>query len=247
MRLEDGAPGGFERLQCVRSLDFSAAVLGMQNERHNPGALITVPPLPLSFYARDVLDVARELLGKVLIHESDDGPVAVRLVETEAYRGPDDRAAHSYGGRRTRRNESMWGPAGHCYVYLCYGIHWCLNVVTKEQGVPQAVLVRAGEVIEGQEIMERRRGRKVPRAALARGPGCLTKALGVTGALDGASLLVGTMRIIDAPEVPESEVGVSPRIGIGYAGEHTELPWRFFVAGSASVSGPARLRAPRSD
>src|SRR5688572_18570601 len=127
---------------------------------------ITLAPLPRSFYERDAVRLARALLGRTLVHATEDGVVAARIVETEAYRGPTDRAAHTFGGRRTPRNEVMWGPAGHAYVYFVYGMHFCLNAVAAGEGIPEAVLLRAAEPIEGHALARARRGRDVRDALL---------------------------------------------------------------------------------
>lgn len=201
--------------------------------------------LPREFFARDALALARALLGKLVVHRSDQGVAAGRIVEVEAYRGPGDRAAHTYGGRRTPRNEAMWGPPGFAYVYFVYGMHWCMNVVGAADGVPEAVLLRALEPVEGVELMRARRGGRGKDEHLLRGPANLCKALGVSGERNGADLCRGALTLRDAAAVPARRVRRTPRIGVGYAGADAELPWRLFVADSAAVSGPAALRAAR--
>jgi DNA-3-methyladenine glycosylase len=198
--------------------------------------------LSLEFYCRDGLTLARDLLGKIVVHEAPDGLAAGRIVETEAYRGPEDRAAHSFGGRRTARNEVMWGPPGRAYVYFVYGMHWCLNVVCATEGVPEAVLLRALEPLDGFDLMRRRRGGSPPDPHLLRGPGNVCRGLGITGIQNGTDLITGTLSILDAPRVPASRVGRSTRIGVAYAGDHADRPWRFYVTGSPAVSGPRALR-----
>jgi DNA-3-methyladenine glycosylase len=196
-------------------------------------------PLGRSFYFRPTLHVARDLLGKVLVHETCDGRAAGRIVEVEAYRGPRDRAAHSAGGRRTPRNETMYGPPGHAYVYFVYGMHHCMNVVTRAPDVPEAVLIRALEPLAGVDLMRARRGLAGgPAWRLCRGPGSVCRALGLTRAHDGSDLLAGPLRILDAPPVPGSHVARTPRIGVDYAGPDAALPWRLLVVGSRAVSGP---------
>lgn len=201
-------------------------------------------PLPQAFFARAALTLAPELLGLVLVHETDDGVAAGRIVEVEAYCGPDDLAAHSAGGRRTPRNEVMYGPAGRAYVYFVYGMHWCVNVVAAVPEVPEAVLIRAVEPVHGLELMRARRGAHVATAALARGPGNLTRALGIDRRQNGADLRRGALRVLCPPAghgVPEpADVVPSPRIGVDYAGEWAARPWRFSVRGHASVSRPPR-------
>lgn len=201
-------------------------------------------PPPRAFFARNALDLAPDLLGLLLVHETDAGVAAGRIVEVEAYRGPEDLAAHSAGGRRTPRNEIMYGPAGHAYVYFIYGMHWCVNVVAAVPDVPEAVLIRGLEPVHGIALMRARRGGHVATAALARGPGNLTRALGIDRAQNGADLRRGALRLLRPPGgrgVPEPrDVVRSPRIGVAYAGEWATLPWRFSVRGNASVSRPPR-------
>lgn len=204
------------------------------------------PPLPRAFYARDAVRVARSLLGKILVRVAPEGVVAGRIVEVEAYRGPADRAAHSAGGRRTARNEVMWGPPGYAYVYFVYGMHWCANVVCAAAGRPEAVLFRAVEPLEGPEVMRARRaaGRGIVRSAkdalLASGPANLCRAFGIDGSLGGADLADprSPLRIVDGAAVRGAARVASPRVGVAYAGADAALPWRFSVAGSPSVSAP---------
>jgi DNA-3-methyladenine glycosylase len=201
-------------------------------------------PPPASFFRRPALELAPDLLGLILVHATADGVAAGRIVEVEAYCGPADLAAHSAGGRRTARNEVMYGPAGHAYVYFIYGMHWCVNVVAATPGVPEAVLLRGLEPVHGVELMRARRGEHVATAALARGPGNLTRALAIDRALNGTDLRRGPLRILvprDRSSVPApSDVVRSPRIGVAYAGEWAALPWRFSVRGSPGVSRPPR-------
>jgi DNA-3-methyladenine glycosylase len=196
--------------------------------------------LPRTFFARSPVTVARELLGMTLVHESPDGLVAGRLVETEAYDGPDDRASHARFGR-TSRTAPMFGPAGHAYVFLVYGLHECLNVVTGTAGEPGAVLLRAAAPLVGLDLMRRRRGRPhEPDARLAAGPGRLGVAFAVGRRFSGADLLDGPLRIVSAiaePGEPRRTIVAGPRIGVAYAGEPwTSVPWRFVVSGDPSVS-----------
>jgi len=208
-------------------------------------AFTELPSLPGTFYARATTRVARALLGKILVHESPAGLTAGRIVEVEAYCGPKDRAAHSVGGRRTPRNEVMWGPAGRLYVYFTYGMHHCGNVVTRRSECPEAVLLRALEPLAGIDLMRQRRGRPMSVTALARGPGNLCLAMGIDRTMNGADLTVGPVRILESPSVPASRVGMSPRIGVAYAGADAFLPWRFFVRDSEAVSGKRPRRALR--
>jgi DNA-3-methyladenine glycosylase len=192
-------------------------------------------PLPRSFYARDVLVVAREAIGKLLVHRGPDGTVAGRIVETEAYRGPEDRAAHSFGGRRTRRTEAMFGPAGHAYVFLVYGLHHQFNLVTGEQGEPQAVLVRAAEPVSGLDVMASRRGLSAGRVELTNGPGRLCQAFGIDQAHYGRDLCAGDLFLTDGPRLAVTR---SRRVGVEYAGPWAARPWRFFARANRYVSRP---------
>jgi DNA-3-methyladenine glycosylase len=185
--------------------------------------------LSRDFYTRtDVLMVARELLGQVLVVRTRNGArLSGTIVETEAYRGPEDRACHAYGGRRTTRTETMYRQGGTAYVYLVYGLHHQFNVVTNVEGVPHAVLVRAVAPFEGLELMRRRRPGR-PDHDLASGPGKLCRALGIDRRLDGADLL-GDRVWVEAgrDRVTPAAIVVGPRVGIDYAGEWAHKPWRF--------------------
>ena len=195
--------------------------------------------LPRAFYLQPTLRAARALLGRILVHETAEGVAAGRIVEVEAYRGPGDRAAHSYGGHRSARNEVMYGPPGHAYVYFIYGMHYCLNVVTQPSGVPEAILIRALEPVAGETLMRRRRGLTgdTPAWRLCRGPGALCRALAVDRAQNGDDLRRGTLRVLDAAPVPAARVARTARIGVAYAGAHATRPWRFLVRDSRAVSG----------
>ncbi len=195
--------------------------------------------LPRSFYARPVLQVARACIGQLLVTDRDGQLTAGRIVEAEAYRGPEDRAAHSYGGRRTARTEAMYGPAGHAYLFLIYGLHWQFNLVTGAPGEPHAVLIRAIEPHTGVDRMRARRG--VERAAtLGNGPGKLCQALAIDGSAYGWDLTRG--RGIWLSAGVRGRVARSTRIGIDYAGDWAERRWRFFDATSAHVSRRAPAR-----
>jgi DNA-3-methyladenine glycosylase len=188
--------------------------------------------------AIDPLDAARLLLGCVLVSDHQDGRVAVRLVEVEAYRGFDDPAAHTYRGR-TERNAVMFGPAGHLYVYFVYGMHFCANVVSMTDGVPGAVLLRAGEVVEGLEIARGRRPASRSDAELARGPARLTAVLSLDRADNGIDLTdpACPVRLYAGEPVPDDQVRTGPRVGVATA---MEVPWRWWVAGSPAVSAYRR-------
>lgn len=192
-------------------------------------------PLPRSFYARPVLDVARECLGKVLVRRTAEGVMTGRIVEAEAYRGPEDRAAHSFGGRRTARTEAMFGPPGHAYVFFVYGMHWHFNLVTGRTGDPHAVLIRAVEPLSGMEEMARRRALPERDRALTNGPGKLCRAFGIDKAEYGTDLCKrGALYLTEGP--PPERVARSARIGVDYAGAWARRPWRFFDRDSAYVS-----------
>jgi DNA-3-methyladenine glycosylase len=182
-----------------------------------------VTTLSRGFYARSTLVVAREMLGKTLVHVGDDGVRrSGRIVETEAYVGPDDAASHARVGRRGRA-AVMYGPAGVAYVYLVYGMHHCFNAVTEPDGFPGAVLVRAVEPLENAE-----------RGA---GPALVCRALHIDRTCTGLDLTTSNLFLEDAPRVPNEGVRVGPRIGVDYAGEWAAHRWRFWVAESAYVSG----------
>jgi DNA-3-methyladenine glycosylase len=181
------------------------------------------------FYRRDdVAGISRELLGKVLCTNINGVLTRTVITETEAYAGVTDRASHAYGGRRTKRTEPMFGPGGIAYVYLCYGIHHLFNVVTSAEGTPHAVLIRAGNPLEGVEAMLERREKKAFDAKLLGGPGSLAKALGITSSLTGRSLQGEEVWIEDhGISVSPEDIQASPRVGVDYAKEDALLPYRF--------------------
>ncbi len=181
------------------------------------------------FYQRNTETVARELLGKLLIRTDPAGDVVLRLNEVEAYLGVEDPACHTFGGRRTPRTETMWGEAGHAYVYLVYGLHSCLNVVTVGPGRPEAVLIRGGVVQEGLELVRSRRGARVGEGSLTDGPGKLCQALAITTADNGIDLCGPDSAIRlgdDGADVPEDEVLRTPRVGVDYARDAASWPLR---------------------
>lgn len=187
-----------------------------------------------SFFApgRDTREIARALLGQILVH----GTTAGRIVETEAYLGVSDRACHAWGGRRTPRLEPLYGPPGHAYIYLIYGMYHCLNVVTKPAGQPECVLIRALEPLAGLEAMAERSGGKLLPAQLCAGPGRLCRALELDRSLSGVNLLAGDFFLAEGRGVPAELIGSSPRIGVDYAGKDKDRPWRYYVKGSPFVS-----------
>lgn len=191
----------------------------------------TYKRLPETFYTKaDVITIARELLGKQLVSFSEGQLTAGIITETEAYNGIIDKASHAYGDRRTKRTETMYRGGGIAYIYLCYGIHSLLNVVTNISGVPHAVLIRAIYPVLGQEFMSRRIGRKVS-AKEGIGPGKVTKLLGLSYANDGEDLIHSNKVWIEDANIiiPESSIMITPRIGVSYAGEDSLLPYRFVV------------------
>ncbi|MEV5018605.1 DNA-3-methyladenine glycosylase [Streptomyces sp. NPDC053780] len=178
-------------------------------------------------------EVAPKLLGSVLTCETPDGTVSIAITETEAYSGAADPASHAYRGR-TPRNAVMFGPAGHLYVYRSHGLHWCANVVTGTDGIASAVLIRAGRVIEGEDLARKRRGEGVESPRLARGPGNFCQALGITAEHNGADLLTGTSVVLSEGEpVPAALIQVGPRVGVSKAHDWQH---RFYVAGDPTVS-----------
>ena len=195
---------------------------------------------PRALLSRPSPQVAADLLGWRLTRSTDEGTVGVRLSEVEAYAGREDPASHAYRGP-TRRTAVMFGPPGFLYVYFTYGMHWCCNVVTGTDGEASAVLLRAGRVVEGLELARARRGPKVTDRALARGPATLTRALGITGADDGADLLSGSALRLQPPnDDTGGAVSSGPRVGVSRA---ADVPWRFWITGDDTVS--AYKRSPR--
>ena len=189
------------------------------------------------FYRRDPVTLAKALLGHILVRRLDDGQeLTGRIVETEAYLGILDRAAHSYGGRRTKRNASMYLDGGHTYVYFVYGMHWCFNVVADREEVPTAVLIRALEPLEGIEGMKRRRGKDRERELCA-GPAKLAEALAIDKSADGIDLAESDAVSIRRGRSP-ARVGSARRVGVDYAKEWSRRRLRFFVAGNPNVSHP---------
>jgi DNA-3-methyladenine glycosylase len=178
-----------------------------------------------SWYDRPAVEVARDLLGSLLVHDTAAGRIAGRIVEVEAYQGPEDLAAHSAGGR-TPRNAVMFGPPGHLYVYLVYGLHHCANVVCGPGDKPEAVLLRAAALVEGEALARQRRG-PVPAERLAAGPGNLGAAFGIDRRLNGADLRQGPVRLAGGPR-PERVVEL-PRVGVAYAAAWAERPLRFLI------------------
>ena len=195
--------------------------------------------LPVSFYRqRNVCTIAKQLIGKVLVTHFNDLFTAGRIVETEAYAGVTDKASHAYGGRRTNRTEIMYAAGGVSYVYLCYGIHHLFNLVTHEQDIPHAILIRALEPLHGIDIMLTRTRKSKPDHSITRGPGNVSKAMGIDKQHTGKSLLENELFIADdGYTIKPSQIVATPRIGVDYAAEDALLPYRFILKDKPYVSG----------
>ena len=195
--------------------------------------------LPAAFYLRsNVVTIAKQLLGKLLVTNFTNELTAGRIVEVEAYNGVADKASHSYGGRRTARTEIMYAAGGTAYVYLCYGIHHLFNVVTNAADTPNAILIRGIEPVKGINVMLQRMHKEKSDYSVGRGPGNVSKTLGITTAHTGVSLLGSDIFIADDGVIyKRSQVIASPRIGVDYAAEDALLPYRFYIKGNPYVSG----------
>lgn len=196
-----------------------------------------------NFYKRDSLIVAKELLGCILVHSVNGKVITGKIVETEAYRGPEDKAAHSYNNRRTERTEVMFGEAGRSYVYFIYGIHNCMNVVCGEVGLPHAVLIRALEPLKGIEYMSLNRYNSSSvdisikkQINLCNGPGKLCKALEIDRSLNGVDLCGDVLFITKGELVSEEDIKASKRVGIDYAEEAKDYLWRFYIKDNKYIS-----------
>ncbi len=195
--------------------------------------------LPLSFYDReDVVQIARDLLGKIIVTNFDGEITSAKIVETEAYIGITDKASHTYGHRRTARNEHMYSRPGTAYVYICYGMHQMFNIVTNKKDIPDAVLIRAVEPLRGVDIMAKRTGKNSTDKTLTRGPGNVGKALGIYKHHSGLFLLDKEIYILDDGKIiADEKIGISKRMGVESAGEDALLPFRFYIKGNQYVSG----------
>lgn len=200
--------------------------------------------LPREFYTRsDVLEVARDLLGKKLVVPNRAGTrVAGIIVETEAYRGPEDRASHAFGGRRTNRTETMYARGGTAYVYFVYGMYNQFNVVTNIEDIPHAVLIRAVEPAEGLDIIRRRRAGRSDYE-MTSGPGRLCIALGIDRRLDKADLVGDRVWLEEGVSISPRQIARGPRVGIDYAESWVNKPWRFWVRNNPFVSKTRNLRS----
>lgn len=200
--------------------------------------VLSFPPLPRAFYLRGSVQVARDLLGRLLVHDLPEGLAAGVIVETEAYAGPTDAACHAFGLTEVRpghRTEVMFRRGGHAYVYLIYGMYHCFNVVTGPEGFPEAVLIRALEPLSGVEFMERRR-RTTDARKWCSGPGKLCQALCIAREQNGMDLTGGTLFLAEGNAVPDARVAATPRINVDYAGEAAGHPYRFVVKDSPFLS-----------
>lgn len=191
--------------------------------------------VPQSFFIEPTLKLAKKLLGTILVHVTEEGTTAGMIVETEAYIGPWDKAAHSYNNRLTQRTKVMFGPPGHAYIYTVYGLHNCFNVVSGRLNEPEAVLIRALEPVDGVDLMKKRR-RTENVKLLTNGPGRLTQAMGITKAQYGWNLSSSPLYIAYGRHIHEEQIACGRRIGIDYAEEAADFLWRFWVAGNEFVS-----------
>lgn len=201
--------------------------------------------LPLSFYQReDVIQIARDLVGKELFTNVDGIICGGTIVETEAYRGPDDRGSHAYMNRMTPRNKMMYESGGKVYMYICYGIHDMLNIVTGSEGMSHAILIRAIEPHTGIETMRERRNLFGHDKRLCQGPGALAKALGLKKHFNGTDILGDEIWIEDSSKVyRDKEIVAAPRVGMNFEGPYKTIPWRFYVKANPFVSRPLKKEA----
>lgn len=196
--------------------------------------------IPQSYYlGTDVVGISRSLIGKYLFTRIDGLISGGYIIETEAYNGIVDKASHAYGNRRTQRTEVMFGEGGVAYIYLCYGIHEMLNIVTNVEGTPNAILIRAVNPTIGLDVMQARRNMAIIKPNITRGPGSVAKALGISRKINGISLQSDVLWLEDQGlEFADDEIAAVPRVGVDYAGEDALLPYRFYVKGNPYVSKP---------
>lgn len=197
--------------------------------------------LPRDFYQCDALTLAQRLIGKILVHRTPEGITRARIVETEAYLGPTDAAAHSYQNRQPNRTRIQYGPGGYAYIFLIYGMHCCMNVVANAPDKPEAVLIRALEPLEGVELMQQRRKKK-RLTDLCSGPGKLCGAMAIDRSCYGMDLCGDELWLEEGALRVGEEIAATPRINVDYAGEAAAYPWRFVIANSPflSVKEPKR-------
>jgi DNA-3-methyladenine glycosylase len=191
--------------------------------------------LQRNFYERETLQVAKDLLGKYLVHHTTEGKTVGKIVEVEAYVGVNDIACHAYNGKYTKRTKIMFGRGGHAYIYLIYGVYYCMNIVTNQESYPEAVLIRALEPIDGLDIMQQRRTTD-KKLNLCSGPGKLCAAMGISKAQNELDLCGETMYLLSGEMIPSEQIITTPRINIDYAQEARDYPWRFIVKDSPFVS-----------
>jgi DNA-3-methyladenine glycosylase len=199
--------------------------------------------LPLQFYEHaDVVSIAKEMIGKIIVTRFNGEITSGRIVETEAYVAFTDKASHAYKAKRTARNEHMYGRAGTVYVYICYGIHQMLNIVTNEKEIPDAILIRAVEPLQGIDIMLKRTGKNKIDHTLTRGPGNVGKALGISKLHSGLHVADDEIYLADDGEfeIDANDIAKSKRIGVDYAGDDALRPYRFYLRGNKFVSGKTR-------
>lgn len=196
--------------------------------------------LPQSFYRRPAEVVARDLIGRYLVRDLDGSRLVLRIVETEAYLGAEDRASHAWGERRTRRTSALFRAGGFAYIYFIYGMYHCLNAVTGDQTDGAAVLIRAGEAVEGDGVMKTHRtlSREPRPGDLAGGPGKLCQALAIDGELNGTPLFRGPLRVTSGQPAADPAIASGPRVGVDYAGEAAVWPLRFWELDNREVSRP---------
>jgi DNA-3-methyladenine glycosylase len=189
--------------------------------------------LPRSFFDRPVLEVAPDLLGRLVVHDTPEGVVTARLTEVEAYDGPNDPGSHAFRGR-SKRNGTMFGPPGHVYVYFTYGMHYCMNLVCGPPGTPTGILLRAAEIVDGLDVARKRRPAAKNDRDLARGPARLVEALGVTRTDDGADICgIGPLLVLHGAPPAKERIRTGPRVGLRDA---PDFPWRFWIDADATVS-----------
>lgn len=189
--------------------------------------------LSRSFFDRPVLEVAPDLLGRLVVHDTPEGSVTARLTEVEAYDGPNDPGSHAFRGR-SKRNGTMFGPPGHVYVYFTYGMHYCMNLVCGPPGMPTGILLRAAEIVDGIDVARKRRPAAKNDRDLARGPARLVEALAVTRADDGADICgTGPLLILHGEPPAKDRIRIGPRVGLRDA---PDFPWRFWIDADATVS-----------
>ncbi len=221
--------------------DLQDVLLSIFKQRHISDKM--PKRLTKDFYQReDVVQISKELLGKVLVTTFDGQRAAGRIVETEAYRGPDDKACHAHNNRYTNRSKIMFRPGGRAYIYLCYGIHHLFNVVTAFEGMPHAVLVRAVEPLENIDLMLARRNFTAVKPQLTAGPGVMSKALGITREWTGLDMTTSDSPIWledHGEQISDQEIIASPRVGVDYAEDHALWPWRFRIKNNRWTS-PAK-------